>query len=114
MSAPWVIDGPVNGEVFTLYVEKALAPTLAKGEVVILDNKSQGKVGTSSPHQGSASALQRSSQSDRVVFAAKLEHLLRKAAARTVDAVCAVIGELLGAFTSEECANYLKSSGYRS
>jgi hypothetical protein len=49
MSAPWVIDGPVNGEVFTLYVEKALAPTLAKGEVVILDNKSQGKVGTSSP-----------------------------------------------------------------
>ena len=44
---------------------------------------------------------------------AKLKHLLRKAAARTVDAVCAAIGELLHAFTPEECANYLKNSGYR-
>jgi transposase len=38
ISAPWVIDGPINGELFTLYVEKVLAPTLARGEVVILDN----------------------------------------------------------------------------
>ena len=38
ISAPWVIDSPVNGELFTLYVEKVLAPTLAKGEIVILDN----------------------------------------------------------------------------
>jgi transposase len=45
---------------------------------------------------------------------AKLKHLLRKGAARTVDAVCAAIGDVLQAFTSEECANYLTSSGYRS
>jgi transposase len=38
ISAPWVIDGPINGELFTLYAEQVLAPTLAKGEVVILDN----------------------------------------------------------------------------
>ncbi len=38
ISAPWVIDGPINGELFTLYVEKVLAPNLANGEVVILDN----------------------------------------------------------------------------
>jgi transposase len=38
ISAPWVIDGPINGELFTVYVEKVLAPTLAKGEIVILDN----------------------------------------------------------------------------
>ena len=38
ISAPWVIDGPINGAFFTLYVEKVLVPTLAKGEVVILDN----------------------------------------------------------------------------
>ncbi|MBW5440850.1 hypothetical protein FXB41_40785 [Bradyrhizobium canariense] len=44
---------------------------------------------------------------------AKLKHLLRKAIARTVDSVCAAIGELLDAFTPEECANYLKNSGYR-
>ena len=45
---------------------------------------------------------------------AKLKHLLRKAAARTVDAVCTAIGEVLTAFTPEECANYLKNAGYRS
>jgi transposase len=44
---------------------------------------------------------------------AKLKHLLRKAAARTVDTVCTAIGEVLDAFTPEECANYLKNSGYR-
>ena len=38
ISASWVIDGPINGELFTLYIERALAPTLAKGEIVILDN----------------------------------------------------------------------------
>jgi hypothetical protein len=38
VDAPWVIDGPINGELFTLYVEKILAPTLTKGDVVILDN----------------------------------------------------------------------------
>jgi transposase len=44
---------------------------------------------------------------------AKLKHLLRKLAARIVDAVCAAIGEVLTAFTSNECANYLKNAGYR-
>ena len=43
---------------------------------------------------------------------AKLKHLLRKAAARTVEAVCAAIGQLLGTFTSTECANYFKNAGY--
>src|SRR5438128_1247946 len=43
ISAPWVIDGPINGELFTLYVEQVLAPTLAKGELVILDNSQQSQ-----------------------------------------------------------------------
>ena len=38
LEAPWVIDGPINGELFTLYVEKVLVPTLAEGDIVILDN----------------------------------------------------------------------------
>jgi transposase len=45
---------------------------------------------------------------------AKLKHLLRKVAARTVEAVCTAIGELLGSFTPAECANYFKNSGYAS
>ena len=43
---------------------------------------------------------------------AKLKHLLRKAAARTVETLTAAVGELLGAFTAEECANYFANSGY--
>ena len=43
---------------------------------------------------------------------AKLKHLLRKEAARTVEAVCAAVGQLLNAFTPEECSNYFKNAGY--
>ena len=43
---------------------------------------------------------------------AKLKHLLRKAAARTIEAVCAAVGEILKLFTQDECANYLANSGY--
>jgi transposase len=43
---------------------------------------------------------------------AKLKHLLRKAAARTVEAVCRAIAETLQLFTPQECASYLANSGY--
>jgi hypothetical protein len=32
---------------------------------------------------------------------------------RTTETICAAIGEILGTFTPEECANYFKNSGYR-
>ena len=38
IDAPWVIDGPINGEIFLLYIEKIIAPTLLPGDVVVLDN----------------------------------------------------------------------------
>ena len=43
---------------------------------------------------------------------AKLKQLLRKAAARTLETICAAIGEILGTFTPEECSNYFANSGY--
>jgi transposase len=43
---------------------------------------------------------------------AKLKHLLRKATARTVETICTAIGEILAAFTPDECANYFRNSGY--
>ncbi len=43
---------------------------------------------------------------------AKLKHLLRNAAERTVEAVCSAIGQLLDAFTPQECENYFKNAGY--
>src|ERR1700752_1234371 len=117
--APWFLEGPIDGESFRLYVEKVLLPTLHPGDIVIMDNLGS--------HKGKAVRQLIRSAGAKLFFLpkyspdlnpieqvfAKLKHLLRKAAARTVDAVCAAIGELLDAFTPEECANYLKNSGYR-
>jgi hypothetical protein len=46
IDAPWVIDGPINGETFLLYIEKILAPTLSPGDVVVLDNLLSHKGGS--------------------------------------------------------------------
>ena len=43
---------------------------------------------------------------------AKLKHWLRKAAARSFDAVCSSIGDILARITHQECANYFKQAGY--
>jgi len=119
IDAPWFLEGPIDGESFRLYVEKVLLPTLRPGDVVIMDNLGS--------HKGKAVRLLIRSAGAKLFFLpkyspdlnpieqvfAKLKHLLRKAAARTVDAVCAAIGEALDAFTAKECANYFANSGYR-
>ena len=43
MGAPWVIEGAMNPELFELYVEPQLAPTLRPGDVIIPDNLSSHK-----------------------------------------------------------------------
>ncbi|WP_354266898.1 IS630 family transposase [Bradyrhizobium sp. I1.7.5] len=120
IDAPWFIEGPIDGVSFRIYVEKVLMPTLRPGDIVVLDNLGS--------HRSKAVRQLIRSAGAKLFFLpkyspdlnpieqvfAKLKHLLRKAAARTVDTVCAAIGELLGTFTSEECANYLRNSGYRS
>ena len=119
IEAPWLLDGPINGEAFKTYVEKVLAPTLKPGDLVIMDNLGSHKGG----------AIRRAIRAARAklfflpeyspdlnpieqVFA-KLKHLLRKAAARTIETLTAAVGELLGAYTAEECANYFTNAGYQ-
>src|SRR5580692_1381555 len=43
IEAPWVLDGPINGECFKVYVEKVLAPTLVPSDIVVMDNLSSHK-----------------------------------------------------------------------
>ena len=38
VDAPWLIDGPINGERFRRYVEAVLVPTLKPGDIVVMDN----------------------------------------------------------------------------
>ena len=118
IEAPWFLEGPIDGESFRLYVEKVLVPTLLPGDIVIMDNLGSHKAKAVRQLIRSAGArlfyLPKYSPDLNPIeqFFAKLKHFLRKAAARTVDAVCLAIGELLQRFTPEECQNYLANSGY--
>lgn len=45
MTAPMVLDGPMNGDAFQAYVEQVLAPTLRPGDIVVMDNLAPHKRG---------------------------------------------------------------------
>lgn len=118
IEAPWLLDGPMNGERFRIYVEQVLAPTLLPDDLVIMDNLSshKGKAVRRAIRQAGAKLFLLPKYSPDLnpieqVFA-KLKHMLRKAAARSKDAICTTIGVLLSSYSSQECANYLTNCGY--
>lgn len=90
LDAPWVVDGAMNSEMFTLYIETQLVPRLRKGDVVILDNLSSHKA------PGAADAMRAigawflflppySPDLNPIEMAfSKLKALIRKAAARNL------------------------------
>ena len=118
IEAPWLLDGPMNGESFRIYVEHELVPTLRPGDIVIADNLSShnNKAARTAIRNAGARLILLPKYSPDLnpieqVFA-KLKHLLRKAAARTRDAVSDAIADLLQSYTPDECANYFRNSGY--
>jgi transposase len=117
---PWAIDGPINGDIFTVYVKEALAPTLAKGDIVILDNlgSHKGKAARKTIRAVGAYLIFLPTYSPDLnpieqVFA-NLKHLMRKAEPRTIEATWRKVGDLLDLFDPTECTNYLRNSGYAS
>jgi len=118
MSAPMVLDGPMNREAFLIYVKHFLAPTLTPGDIVIMDNLPA--------HKGADVRRSIEATGARLMFLppyspdfnpienafAKLKALLRKAAERTVEGLWRTIGNLIDAFTPDECANYFAAAGY--
>ena len=118
IEAPWFLEGPIDGDSFRLYVEKVLLPTLRPGDIVVMDNlgSHRGKIVRQLIRSAGAKLFFLPKYSPDLnpieqVFA-KLKHFLRRAAARTVEAVCLAIGEVLQLFTPEECTSYLANSGY--
>jgi transposase len=119
ITAPCVFDGPMDGASFLTYVEHFLAPTLRNGDIVLMDNLASHKVA------GVKEAIEQAGATLRYLPAyspdfnpieqafAKLKAALRKAAARTFDALIEAIAQALADFTAQECANYIANSGYR-
>lgn len=118
VDAPWLIEGPINGETFRTYVEKVLTPVLRPGDIVIMDNLGSHKSKTVRQAIRAAGAklffLPKYSPDLNPIemLFAKLKHWLRTAAARTANAVCDAIAPILDTVTPTECANYFLQAGY--
>jgi transposase len=118
VEAPWLLDGPINGESFLLYVEQVLVPTLKQGDIVIMDNLGSHKskaVRTAIRAVGAKLLFLPKYSPDlnpiEQLFA-KIKHWLRDAGERNYDAVCDAIGRILPAVLQTECRNYLQNAGY--
>lgn len=118
MTAPMVLDGPMNGAWFLAYVQQVLAPTLKPGDVVIMDNLAAHK---STPVRDAIEAV-----GARLLFLppyspdlnpienafAKLKAMLRKAAARSIEQLWDAIARIIQTYSRQECTNYFAAAGY--
>ena len=118
--APWVLDAAMNRDSFDTYVRHVLAPALRPGQIVVADNLSSHK-------SAQAIALLRAQGNDLIFLPpyspdlnpiemafSKIKTLIRKAAARTYQALWAQVGKACDLFSPQECKNYLKAAGYGS
>src|ERR1019366_3605472 len=107
--APWVLEGPMTGDAFLIYVEKVLVPTLSPGDTVIIDNLSSHKVASVREAIEAVGARliylpPYSPDPNPIELAfAKFKTGLRKAAERTVDDLWRRIGVLIDDFSPQEC-----------
>lgn len=118
MTAPFVYDGAMNGTVFRAYVEQVLVPTLAPGDIVVMDNLPAHKAeGVRTAIETAGAALRflppYSPDFNPIENAfAKLKALLRALAERTVDTLWTAVGDLIPTFSPTECANCFQAAGY--
>jgi transposase len=118
MTAPYAIDGAMDGPSFLAYVEQVLAPTLHRGDIVFMDNLRTHKiVGVREAIEGIGATLRYlpaySPDLNPIEQAfSKLKAALRKGAARTVNTLLKLVGKLVKSFAPEECANYFRHAGY--
>jgi transposase len=118
LTAPLVIDGAINGELFLAYVQQHLVPTLRVDDIVVMDNLASHKtagIRTAIEAAGAVLVYLPPYSPDfnpiEMVFA-KLKALLRQWGERTRDALWRRIGKLLDEFSPQECANYFRHAGY--
>jgi len=118
LTAPFTIDGAVNGEIFLTYIRRVLVPTLRKGDVVAMDNLGSHKIpGVREAIEAAGATLlyippySPDLNPIEMVFA-KIKSILRKKALRTVAALWEELGKITECVSPTECRNYLRHAGY--
>jgi transposase len=118
LTAPFTIDGAVNGEIFLTYIRQVLVPTLRRGDVVVMDNLGSHKVpGVREAIEAAGATLvyippySPDLNPIEMVFA-KIKSILRKKALRTIEALWKQLGEISECISPTECRNYLRHAGY--
>lgn len=118
----------MNGPAFDTYIRTQLAPTLRRGDVVILVCEADGakRRHNLNVHKSPRAAETLAEHGAWFLFLpkyspavnpikmafAKLKALLRQAEARTLDDLNRAIGNICALFDPDECWNYLKAAGY--
>lgn len=116
--APWIIKGAMDGPAFAAYVEKVLAPELAPGTVVILDNLATHRNKEAGAAMRAAGCWflflpPYSPDLNPIEMAfAKLKAHLRRVGARSFTQLFDAISEICDLFSPQECWNYFKAAGY--
>ena len=120
IDAPFLVEGSVDAEVFTVYLEQVLRPLLHEGDTLILDNLSTHKIQAVarllSP-QGVAVRYLPPYSPDlnpiELAFA-KLKAHLRQAAARNLEALHSALAAALNSFSPQHCRNFFRHAQYAS
>ena len=118
LTAPGVLDGPMDGASFLAYVEQILVPTLQPGDIVIADNLAAHKVEGVQAASAAADATLRflppySPDFNPIELCfAKLKAIVRQARCRSIDTLWPLLGACLSRFTPTECRNDIRHCGY--
>lgn len=118
LSAPLLLDGPMNGDAFLAYVQQHLGPTLSRGDIVICDNLSCHKVkGVREAIESTGAELlylpPYSPDLNPIEMAfSKLKAHLRESAPRCLEEIISQLAIALDLFTPAHCANFFKHAQY--
>ena len=118
LTAPTVIDGAMNGDLFLAYVQQQLVPALKPGDIVVMDNlASHKRAGVREAIEAAGAQLvylpPYSPDLNPIELAfSKLKWLVRSAEERTVEGLWNFLGQVLDRFTATECLNYFRHCGY--
>jgi transposase len=119
MGPSLAVEGATNREVFETYVERVLTPTLRRGQVVVMDNLTA--------HKGERIRELIEQRGCELLYLppyspdfnpieeafSKIKGLMRKAEARSREALLEAMGKAISAVGTEDARGYFEHCGYR-